>query len=150
MRVRRFGRAGATLVWLALSPTLACTAESGGTTTLAAGNARFQFLTSTLVRLEYSPTGEFVDSPTAVVERRDWPAVTVESREQDGWLVAASGTLTVRYRLRSGAFTAANLEVRRKDRSGTDHAWHPGDVDAGNIGGLNYSLDNISAPNLPR
>ena len=152
MRTRGTPATAITRSALGLLLALPCGAQatSGGATTIAAGNARFEFLTATLVRLEYSPSGAFVDGPTAVVERRDWPAVTVESREQDGWLVAASGTLTVRYRLRSGAFTGANLEVRWKDRSGTDHAWHPGDVDAGNLGGLNYSLDNISAPNLPR
>ena len=130
---------------------LPCAAQPPhGATTVAAGNARFEFLTASLVRLEYSPSGGFTDAPTAVVERRDWPAVSVQSREEDGWLVAASSGLTVRYRLRSGAFTPANLEVRWKDRSGTGHAWHPGDVDAGNLGGLNYSLDNIAAANLPR
>jgi alpha-glucosidase (family GH31 glycosyl hydrolase) len=150
MRVRRFARVAARSLWFALAPALAGAAEPGGATTVAAGNARFEFLTATLVRLEYSPSGAFVDSPTAVVERRDWPAVSVASREQDGWLIAASGALTVRYQLRSGAFTGANLEVLWKDRAGSEHAWHPGDVDAGNLGGLTYSLDNISAPNLPR
>src|ERR1700739_2092021 len=149
MRVQRFARVGARSLWLALAPALACAAEPGATT-IAAGNARFEFLTATLVRLEYSPSGAFVDAPSAVVERRDWPAVSVDSREQDGWLSAASAALTVRYRLRSGAFTAANLEVRWKDRLGTEHAWHPGDGDAGNLGGLTYSLDNIRAANLPR
>ena len=149
MRVQRFARLGTWSLWLALAPAFACAAQPNATT-VAAGNARFEFLTATLVRLEYSPSGAFVDLPSAVVQRRDWPAVSVESREQDGWLSAASGALTVRYRLDSGAFTAANLEVRWKDRSGTEHAWHPGDVDAGNLGGLTYSLDNISAPNLPR
>ncbi len=149
MPVQRLARVGVRSLWLALAPALACAAEPGPTT-VPAGNARFEFLTATLVRLEYSPSAAFVDAPTAVVQRRDWPAVGVETREQDGWLSAASGPLTVRYRLRSGAFTAANLEVRWKDRSGKEHAWHPGDVDAGNLGGLTYSLDNISAPNLPR
>jgi alpha-glucosidase (family GH31 glycosyl hydrolase) len=150
MRAQRFGGVAASALLLVLTAPLASAAESAGTTTIAAGNARFEFLTATLLRLEYSPAAAFVDSPTAVVQRRDWPAVSVQSREQDGWLVAASDALTVRYRLRSGAFTGANLEVRWKDRSGMQHSWHPGDLDAGNLGGLTYSLDNISAPNLPR
>ena len=32
---------------------------------------------------------------------------------------------------------------------GAAREWHPGDVDARNLGGLTYSLDNISKPNLP-
>ena len=99
--------------------------------------------------MEYSPSARFVDAPTAVVQKRDWPAVRVEATQKDGWLTATSGVVTVRYRLRSGPFSAANLELRWSDPAGTAHAWHPGDVDPLNLGGLTYSLDNLSAANLP-
>ena len=111
---------------------------------IVVGNARFEFLTPSLVRMEYSPSAKFVDAPTAVVQKRDWPAVRVEATEKDGWLAAASGVVTLRYRLRSGPFTAANLEVRWSDPAGAAHAWHPGDQDPLNLGGLTYSLDNVS------
>ncbi len=150
MRAQRFGGVAASALLLVLAASLSCAAQSGGTTTIVAGNARFEFLTPSLVRLEYSPSGAFADAPSAVVMKRDWPAVAVESREDNGWLVASSSAVTVRYRLRSGAFSGANLEVRWKDRTGAERVWHPGDLDAGNLGGLTYSLDNISAPNLPR
>jgi alpha-glucosidase (family GH31 glycosyl hydrolase) len=127
-----------------------CVAASGASGAVTSGNARFEFLTTSLVRLEYAPSGKFVDAPTAVVQRRDWPAVAVESREQDGWLTASSSAVTVRYRTGSGEFTAANLSVTWKDSNGAAHEWHPGDFDRGNLGGLTYSLDNIAARNLPR
>ena len=120
-----------------------------GATTVPAGNARFEFLTAALVRMEYSPSGTFADAPSAVVLKRGWPAVVVESRTDSGWLIATTPVMTVRYRLGSGAFAAANLTVSWTDRSATRHEWHPGDTDPQNLGGLNYSLDNISAPNLP-
>ena len=116
---------------------------------IVVGNARFEFLTPSLVRMEYSPSAKFVDAPTAVVQKRDWPAVRVEATEKDGWLAAASGVVTLRYRLGSGPFTAANLEVRWSDPAGAAHAWHPGDRDPLNLGGLTYSLDNVSEANLP-
>ena len=137
------------LILALLAAALPSTAAAGGATTVAAGNARFQFLTPTLVRMEYAPSGSFADAPSAVVMKRDWPAVAVRSREENGWVVASAGAVTVRYRLGSGAFAAANLEVSWNDRSGARHQWHPGDADPQNLGGLNYSLDNISAPNLP-
>jgi alpha-glucosidase (family GH31 glycosyl hydrolase) len=99
--------------------------------------------------MEYSPSARFVDAPTAVVQKRDWPTVPVEATQKDGWLTVMSGVVTLRYRLRSGPFSAANLEVRWSDPAGTAHAWHPGDVDPLNLGGLTYSLDNVSAANLP-
>jgi alpha-glucosidase (family GH31 glycosyl hydrolase) len=148
LKVRRVGAAATVLLGacLALLPGAACGAS---TATVTAGNARLQFLTAGLVRLEYAPAAAFVDAPTAVVQRRDWPAVPVEREEKDGWLIARTSVMTVRYRLKSGAFTAANLEVQWKDATGTEHHWHPGESDAGNLGGLNYSLDNIARANLP-
>ncbi len=126
------------------------TAAQRRTATVLAGKARFEFLTTSLVRMQYAPTGTFVDAPTAVVQKRDWPTVAVSTAHEKGWLIAHTDALTLRYRLQSGAFTANNLEVTWKD-SGTKkpHAWHPGDVDDRNLGGLTYSLDNISKPNLP-
>jgi alpha-glucosidase (family GH31 glycosyl hydrolase) len=117
--------------------------------TIPAGNARFEFLTPSLVRMEYSPSGMFTDAPTAVVQKRDWPAVQVQSMQKDGWLIAATSAMTVRYRLQSGAFAAANLEVTWNDSAGAAHTWHPGDKDPLNLGGLPYSLDNVSQDNLP-
>jgi alpha-glucosidase (family GH31 glycosyl hydrolase) len=149
MRVLPFATAAAITPVLLLASSLCCADQPRGATSLVAGNARFEFLTPSLLRLEYAPAGVFVDAPTAVVQQRDWPPVSVERRDQDGWLVAHSATVTVRYRLSSGAFTAQNLEVSWKDPAGTERKWHPGDVDSGNLGGLNYSLDGIGKSNLP-
>jgi alpha-glucosidase (family GH31 glycosyl hydrolase) len=128
---------------------LPCQVQAQGATAVSAGHARFEFLTGSLVRLEYSPSGAFVDAPTAVVLKRDWPAVRVRSTQENGWLTATARALTVRYRLGSGEFTAANLEVSWKDAAGGVRSWHPGASDPLNLGGLTYSLDNISAANLP-
>jgi alpha-glucosidase (family GH31 glycosyl hydrolase) len=113
------------------------------------GDARFEFLTPSLVRMEYSPTGTFVDAPTAVVQKRDWPAVPVTSTKKDGWLTLSSSAMTLRYKLHSGPFTADNLKVTWKNTGGT-HGWQPGDVDTQNLGGLTYSLDHVSQDNLPK
>lgn len=145
--MRRGARAAALLAGVAAAFALAERAHA--TTSVTAGNARFEFLTPSLVRLEYSPSGAFIDAPTAVVQKRDWPALAVQRSEHDGWLSIATDEVIVRYQLRSGAFTAANLVVSWKDHSGAVHTWHPGQVDSRNLGGLTYSLDNISKPNLP-
>ena len=126
-----------------------CVAREGSPPVVA-GHARFEFLTPSLVRMEYSPSGTFVDVPTAVVQKRDWPAVAVRSSRENGWLVASTDALTLRYRLQSGPFAADNLEVKWKDDpAGRAHGWHPGERDRRNLGGLTYSLDNISKVNLP-
>src|SRR5262249_18422520 len=133
-----------------LAPAASSAAGTPGTSTITVENARFEFLTPTLVRMEYSPSGAFIDAPTAVVQKRDWPPVPVEQHEENGWLIAVSSAMTLRYRLRSGAFDIVNLRVTWKDQEGAAHEWHPGQADPLNLGGLTYSLDNVSAANLPK
>jgi alpha-glucosidase (family GH31 glycosyl hydrolase) len=147
IRVRSWvGVAGGLLAVLALPAWSASPAQRPST--IVAGNARFEFLTPSLVRMEYSPSGKLIDAPTAVVQKREWPEVKVTSTREGEWLTASSGTVTVRYRTASGAFTAANLNVTWSDHAGVAHTWHPGDLDALNLGGLTYSLDNVSKTNL--
>ena len=123
--------------------------QARATTAITAGDARFEFLTPSLVRMEYSPQGRFVDAPTAVVEKRDWTAVAVTEVRSGGWLILTTPAMSLRYRLDSGAFGAANLSVSWRDPAGGRHAWLPGQADPGNLGGLTYSLDNIESANLP-
>ena len=144
---RILGAAAAVL--LVISQARAADPSAPAVTQLTAGRARFEFLTPSLVRMEYAPGGKFIDAPTAVVQRRDWPAVTVASARSGGWLVLTTSALTLRYRLQSGAFSAANLSVTWRGRAGALHAWLPGQADPGNLGGLTYSLDNIESANLP-
>ncbi|GAB2573805.1 DUF5110 domain-containing protein [Dyella jejuensis] len=127
----------------------AADAQAQNTSAVVAGDARFEFLTPSLVRMEYAPTGTFADAPTAVVQKRDWPAVPVHSAKENGWLVASTSAMTLRYRLNTGPFSADNLKVSW-NTGGAEHAWHPGQVDTQNLGGLTYSLDHVSEANLPK
>ena len=146
---RRIARRGRLGIGLALLAALACgCGQRNRSPIVVAGPARFEFLTPTLVRLEYAAGGAFVDAPTAVVQKRDWPAVTVATLRREGWLIASSGALTLRYKLDSGPFSAQNLELTWRTGPGA-RRWHPGDQDALNLGGLTYSLDNVSVDNLP-
>jgi len=116
--------------------------------TLICDKARFQFLTPSLVRMEFSPSGRFVDAPTAIVLRRSWPEFAVSIEEVDGWLVARTEKLALHYLLNSERFTKDNLRITWQDRQG-QHAWKPGDKDDRNLGGIVHSLDGVSKKNLP-
>jgi hypothetical protein len=137
------------LVGLCLLVALAPVAQAHVDASVVAGKARFEFLTASLVRMEYAPDGRFVDAPTAVVQQRDWPAVQVRSTQEHGWLVLATDALTLRYRQGSGPFTADNLEVSWHGPGGRLSHWHPGQVDDENLGGLTYSLDDLRTANVP-
>ena len=111
---------------------------------LTNGPVRFQALTSTLLRMEYSPSGQFVDQPSvAVINRSNWEDIPITGTEADGWLVFSAGKVVVRYQTGSGAFGAQNLRIAWQDESG-EHTWKPGDKDEQNLGGVPASLDNRS------
>jgi len=116
----------------------------GGVPSFVQGQARFQVLAPGLVRMEYSPSGAFVDAPSVtVINRNDWPQTAANSHEEEGWFILSTKMLTLRYKLGSGAFTNSNLCLEWRDDSGT-HQWKPGDPDQQNLGGVPASLDNRS------
>jgi alpha-glucosidase (family GH31 glycosyl hydrolase) len=112
-------------------------------------NVRFQFLSPGLVRMEFEPKGEFVNAPTTVVVKRDWPIVDVNATMKNGWLTAKTSAITLRYKLNSGTFTSNNLSIEWKDTTGK-HTWYPGDNDPKNLGGITHSLDGIHKRGLPK
>ena len=87
--------------------------------------------------------------PSAVIQKREWPAVNVQSAEKDGWIILTTSVMTLNYRINSGSFNADNLNVTWNDSTGSHH-WYPGKIDSLNLGGLTYSLDNIKADNIPK
>ena len=117
--------------------------------TITCGNARFEFMTPTMGRMEYSPSKEFVDQRTVVVVRRDFPTCQFEVAEKSGWLVVSSRRLTLKYRIGSGRFTPENVRLSWRT-DGTEHSWVPGQVDTGNLGGVTYSLDGTRQDKPPQ
>ena len=119
-------------------------AGAADTAAVVRDSVRVQTLGAGLVRLEYSPKAAFVDEPSvSVVGRGDWPGVTPQVTEKDGWLSVATAKMTVRYQLGSGPFTANNLQIVWSDKAG-EHSWKPGDKDEQNLGGIPGTLDNRS------
>ncbi len=149
MKLRRYAAVTASWIFIVFSACLTGCSQAPSKPTITAGDARFEFLTSSLVRMEYSPNGAFVDEPTAVVQKRDWPSVQVHTVTKGDWLIASTDAMTVSYRTHSGPFTASNLTISWKRTDGSSRDWHPGDVDTQNLGGMTYSLDHVSKDNLP-
>jgi len=99
--------------------------------------------------MEFSPSGNFVDAPSAVVLKRNWDKVKVKVEKNKGRLTAKTEKLTLCYLLNSGRFTKENLRISWKDYRG-EHYWAPGDSDKNNLGGIFYSLDGVSKSKLPK
>ncbi len=76
------------------------------------GNARIEVLSPSLFRLEYSPSGTFLNSPTVNALNRRMPVPPYTARVSQGWLILQTGRATLRYQVGSGPFTPANTSLR--------------------------------------
>ncbi len=114
------------------------TISSADTVTL--GRRRFTCISPGLVRMEFSPTGEFQDrrSIVAYAERETTPFQSVEEKPDGVYL--STSMLTIISREHDKDFFEGNLEVRW-NRDGLEHYWRPGDRDHMNLGGTVKSLD---------
>lgn len=72
--------------------------------TVTEGDARFEVLSPEVIRLEYSPSGQFLDQPTFTVLNRDFPVPPYTQNVQNGWLVLTTSDVVLRYKLGSGPF----------------------------------------------
>ena len=80
--------------------------------TVVAGDARFEVLTSEVIRLEYSPDGSFLNQPTFTVLDRNLPVPSYTVTESGGWLQLRTSDVVLRYRLGSGAFTPQDTSLK--------------------------------------
>lgn len=108
-----------------------------------AGDARFTVLTPQVIRMEWSPQRNFVDSPSQVFVDREQPVPAFTSRTANGRLVIETAALRLSYTIGSGRFTAANLQVASKALAPA-FTWHPGDAETGNLGGTARTVDQYS------
>ena len=84
------------------------------------GNARFEVLTPTLIRLEYAGDGAFQDGATFNVVNRNLPvpAFTTDVTS-DGYREIRTAQLYLRYKENSGPFSQQNLSVQVQNGSNT-------------------------------
>ncbi len=107
------------------------------------GEARFTLLTPQLIRLEYAPGGKFEDRASLGFVNRKLPVPKFVQASADGTLTIKTDALTLRYKVGSGPFTAANLQI---DLSAGDKTitWNPETPDKGNLLGTTRTLDGVS------
>ncbi len=104
------------------------------------GKARFTLLTSRLLRLEYSPSGDFEDRPSQAFWYRKQEVPSNEFRRRDGWLEIETEHLVLRYHEEGDGFIANGLSILIKE-SGV--RWHFGERDPLNLKGTARTLDDI-------
>eukprot|EP01045_Picozoa_sp_COSAG04_P022889 COSAG04_NODE_2649_length_3796_cov_5.382743_1_plen_1130_part_10 len=115
------------------------TSAANNATTIVVGHARFQLLTPSLVRMEWSPTGRFTDAPTLSVLRRSWPQVE-HSVARGKTTVITTAELRIEFKTASTAFDAESVRVGAHNQT-----WRPGDIDAQNLGGFARGPHDMSS-----
>ena len=75
------------------------------------GDVRVEVLTPSLLRLEYSPSQHFANSPTVNALNRRMPVPPYSVSTSGGWLTVRTASATLRYRLGSGPFTPLNTSL---------------------------------------
>ncbi len=103
-------------------------------------NVRFTVLASRLLRLEYSPTGEFEDRPSQVFWHRTQPVPQFTSKVTDVSIEIETEHLLLRYKINPRGFHRTTLSIRIKP-SGT--TWRYGMRPRGNLGGTARTLDAV-------
>jgi hypothetical protein len=76
------------------------------------GPVRVEVLSSSLLRLEYSPSQHFENNPTVNALNRRMPVPHYSFSTTGGWLTVRTASATLRYRLGSGPFTPRNTSLR--------------------------------------
>ena len=103
--------AGAALYPQAADAGTAGARATAASTAVTDGDARFEVLSPTLIRLEYAGDGAYQDSPTFNAVDRSFPAVSYTTDVSNGYREIVTSALTLRYKEGSGPFTAANTTI---------------------------------------
>ena len=113
------------------------------TTTLQGEHWRIGLITESLVRLEWSDSGEFEDRATLMaVDRAFLPsgAVDYTTGERDGMLVVETPALRLTYDRKPFSKEGLTIVVKGVPDS-QFNTWHYGDEPKGNLGGTARTLD---------
>lgn len=110
---------------------------------VTAGKARFSVLTDRLVRIEYSPSGEFEDHASQAFWFRHQPVPAFKVTQTDQGVEIETDFIHLRYQNNPKGFTPKTLTV---DVKSTDTTWHYKDHwhRSGQLHGTARTLDGVS------
>ncbi|WP_252899197.1 glycoside hydrolase family 31 protein [Lactococcus fujiensis] len=110
--------------------------------TITKGSARFTVMTEQLIRIEYSPTGEFEDGQTQIVQDRNFEQVHFDVIEKENGIEILTSNLHLYYL--GGVFTNSSLYADVKfNFSVYSNRWYYGKSYDGNLLGTTRTLDKV-------
>ena len=129
---------------LAAAPAPAVAQQSRPSNPVVDGHARFTVITPTLIRMEYSSDGNFIDRRSYFAWERNVPPPPFTVERAAGKLSIATARIKLAWSGGAQGFNAANLSIAFKNDDGTWQTWHPGEEQKGNLGGTLENLDGAS------
>ncbi len=109
--------------------------------------ARFTLLSPSLVRMEFSPNGQFEERASVRAMGRPEP-ITFESVKLEGdEYILCGGNIEIRYSRGAAGFSSMALRVH--DRAHGIKIWDTSTVDVENLGGVHVSMDCIKPGLIP-
>ncbi len=107
-------------------------------------NYRITILSEVLIRLEFSPTGEFEDRPTELVSFRNFTVPRFSKKEDERFLTITTKYFKLEYE-KDKPFYGTKLapdQYLKVTLNNTDKFWYFNSPEARNFKGTTYSLDN--------
>ena len=109
------------------------------------GNARFTVVAKECIRLEYSETGKFIDSPSYFAANRSAVYKNFKLTKKGGATTIDTGEIALTYTPDGKPFSKGNLKAAIKKDGGTV-VWLPGMENMGNLGGTIRTVDGLMGP----
>lgn len=106
-------------------------------------NVRFTIITPGAVRMEWSPTGKFINDKSFIAINRTYAPVAFKVKTSGKNLVITTAKMIIRYAKGSGKFTAANLSITAA-KGMAPFAWKPGMKQQNNLKGTYRTLDEYN------
>jgi alpha-glucosidase (family GH31 glycosyl hydrolase) len=127
---------------------VAATAQAADNNPIIVGHARFTVIAAEAIRMEYSPSGTFIDDPSLFATARN--PVLSSDEIKNLKITTAGKTLTIDtgkmvfiYNDDGVAFHSGNPQATV---NGATNTWSYGQALQNNLGGTNNSLDHVAGP----
>lgn len=104
-------------------------------------HARFTVVTDGVIRMEWTPDGQFIDQPSFIATQRSYPKTEFKVEENQDKVTITTSAMQLCYTKQAGPFSADNLSIIATDKLSTPFTWHPGDGQKGNLKGTYRTLD---------
>ena len=104
-------------------------------------NVRFTIISNGVIRMEWQPSGNFVNNPSFLASERKYPQVTYKLKKGN-WIEIETSKMKLRYKKNSGDFTANNIQITAA-KGTKPFLWKPGMKQQNNLGGTLRTLDEM-------